>query len=482
MEMKEIRAQLGGWSKLSFHSKVLLVFILVNPIIDVLTSIGKREFGISISLGIIVKGLFLLFMVLTLLFHKGGTRFMKAAKVMILVLGLYSIVHVLLAYMNFGAGNAVTSIITLIKAFYLPVILLSLQGFIQRDELSIIIRHLFYVAVFIAAIIALAILTGTDYAAYKHNKLGTVGWFFAANEVSALLGILTPILIYFVLETNRLHLAIKTLLMGLYIFIYYQIGTKVVALSVILTLSYMLVLLVIRKSRNRNTQVSSKIVSITVLLVVGIALIPVTPIGHNINVHSGIIDNRLDNEMQEQNEIGEEEDFESVEDIEKDFFNSDFDAEEYKITSLIFSSRDHYFSVRKMIFDRAPDLSKVFGQTQFAVTDSGEIKSYTAEIDYVDIFFNFGLAGSILYWSIVLGMIGYAISAAARNKLIFRTGSRIPYYICGILLGMGIALFAGHVFVSPAVSFYVGVLILLLYIEATETRIKREGAPFYNEY
>lgn len=473
MEQKVKSAGVREWGTLSFHSKVLLVFILINPIIDVLTSIGKREFGISISLGIIVKGLFLMFMVLNLLMHKSESRFNKAAKIMIYVLAAYSVIHVLLAYMNFGMGNTVIAITTLIKTFYLPVIILSLQGFIQRDELHVIARYLFYVAVFISAIIAVAILTGTDYGAYKHNKLGTVGWFFAANEVSALLGILTPILMYYVLETEKLHLMLKTLLMGLYIFIYYQIGTKVVALSVILTASFMLALFFIRKAKNKNLRISSKVISIAVVLFLGIGMIPLTPIGYNINVHSGIVDNRLEDVR---DDLMEEQEYETIEDIEKDFINSGLSEKEYRIVSMIFSSRDHYFAVRKFIFDKAPVLNRIFGQTQFAETDSGEIKAYNAEIDFVDIHFNFGLAGSILYWGIVLGALGYALFTAARRKLIFIPGSRIPYYICGILLGMGIALFAGHVFVSPAVSFYLAILILLLYIEATEYTNDREGA------
>lgn len=465
MEMKEKRTRRSEWSTLSFQSKMLLVFILINPIIDVITSIGKREFEISISLGIIVKGLFLMFMVLNLLLHKSATKFNKAAKIMIIVITIYSVIHVLLAYINFGLGNTVTVVTTLIKTFYLPVIILSLQEFIQREELPVIARYLFYVAIFIATIIAVAILTGTDYGAYKYNKLGTVGWFFAANEVSALLGILTPILMYYVLETGRLHLAVKTILMGLYIFIYYQIGTKVVALSVILTASFMIVLFIIRKARNRNLAIFSRMVAITAILLMAIVMVPVTPIGHNINVHSDIVDSRLDDAKEDSTE---EQDYESIEDIEEDFINSDLSEREYRIASMIFSSRDHYFVVRKYIFDEAPVLNRVFGQTQFAETDKGEIKSYIAEIDFVDIYFNFGFAGSVLYWGIVLGTLGYALYTAARKKLIFITGSRIPYYICAILLGMGIALFAGHVFVSPAVSFYLGVVILLLYIEATE--------------
>lgn len=478
MEMKEKRVRGSEWSTLSFYSKVLLVFILTNPVIDVLTSIGKREFEISISLGIIVKGLFLMFMVLNLLIQRSASKFNKVAKIMIIVLGVYSVIHVLLAYMSFGLGNTVTVITTLIKSFYLPVIILSLQGFIQREELVVIARYLFYVAIFIATIIAVAILTGTDYGAYKYNKLGTVGWFFAANEVSALLGILTPILMYFVLETGRLHLAVKTMLMGVYIFIYYQIGTKVVALSVILTAFFMIVLFLIRKARNRNLAIFSKMMAITVILLMAIGMVPVTPIGHNINVHGDIVDSRLDDPKEDSSE---EQDYESIEDVEEDFINSDLSEREYRIASMIFSSRDHYFIVRKFIFDEAPVISKVFGQTQFAETDKGEIKSYIAEIDFVDIYFNFGIAGSILYWGIVLGTLGYALYTAARKKLIFVPGSRIPYYICAILLGMGIALFAGHVFVSPAVSFYLGVVILLLYIEATEFINDGKELQVYNE-
>ena len=102
------------------------------------------------------------------------------------------------------------------------------------------------------------------------------------------------------------------------------------------------------------------------------------------------------------------------------------------------------------------------------MTNNNQIKSYIIEIDYFDIFFNFGIIGSLFYWLIVLGSLGYSIKRAFKNWKLLEAGSVVPYYICAVGLAFGIAMFAGHVFVSPAVSFYLALLISILFAQTNE--------------
>lgn len=469
MEIKKRKSILGEWKELSIYSRILLVFILLNPVIDVLTSVGKRELGLSISVGIISKGIFLAFILISFILTKSTSKFRKYAKIILFIFIGYAIIHVGNAYVNFGLIKTITVITTLIKTFYLPMVLLSLESFIQKDEVHIILRYLAYVAIFIIGIIAISLLTGTSYNAYQYNKLGTVGWFYAANEISALLGIFTPVLIYYLLDKDKISIVFKSLFMAIYIFLYYQIGTKVVAMSVIITATFMLMLLVGRKIKTRKLKIGKQMTSMSIILVLSIGLIPITPIGYNLNVHNSIVNSKLDMFKDENLEMENKEKYDSIQEIKRDFLDSNITETEYRIISLIFSSRDQYFAVRKYIYDQSDVMMKLFGQTQFATTKQGEIKSYIVEIDFIDIYFNNGLIGSLIYWVIVMGVIGSALIATIRKKNIFIVGSRIPFYLCAILLGFGIAMFAGHVFVSPAVSFYLAVLILLFYVDATKS-------------
>ncbi|MBO1266322.1 O-antigen ligase family protein [Proteiniclasticum sp. SCR006] len=457
----KVKEEIIHFKLLEPYTRVLIAFILLNPVMDVITSIGIREFGISLSIGIAAKGLFLLYTLYTFISRRSLSASDKAAKVLLILFLVYAVVHSIFSTRNFGFSRMITGSITMVKTFYLPFLVLSLNRLIEKKDVPYIIRMLVYGGIFVASIMALSMLTDTDYNAYKYGKTGSVGWFFAANEVSALLGILTPILIYYVLEKTKLHSIFKVLLLGIYTFLYYQIGTKVVALSVIMTLLYLILLHAVRKARSRKTPILKPLVTISLLLLLSIGLVPVTPIGINLNLHNNLLIDQYKDNIDEENA-------ESEEDIKEDFGIEGLLDNEEALMSLVFSGRDEYFTVRKFIYDRAAPAEKLFGLTQFARTDKEEIKSYIIEIDYFDIFFNFGIIGSLFYWLIVLGSLGKSMKRIFRDWLVLKPGSPLPYYICSVILAFGIALFAGHVFVSPSVSFYLAVIIGILTAETKE--------------
>lgn len=454
---------MSQFKMLNAYTRILIVFILINPVIDVITSIGIREFNITLSIGILLKGLFLIYTVFSFLRIRSTSKLDKIAKYIFLTFIIYTALHSILSLQNFGLSRMATSVVTMVKTFYLPLIILSLHKLIDQKDIILLTRALVYSGVFVVSIIALSLLTGTDYDAYKFEKVGTVGWFYAANEVSALLGILTPLLIYFILEQVKAHPVVKIIIIAAYTFLYYQIGTKVVALSVIMTLLYVLFLLIIRKLRDKKLSILKPTITISVLFILSMGFVPVTPIGINLNLHNEIAIDRYEDNIDEENP-------ESDEDIKNDFGIEEIHYNEEILMDLVFSGRDAYFTVRKFIYDRATPAEKLFGLTQFAKTDSGEIKSYIIEIDYFDIFFNFGIIGSLFYWVIVLGALGYAVRNVLKHRNIFEPGSALPYYLCSVLLAFGIAMFAGHVFVSPFVSFYLALIISILTVESTNMK------------
>ncbi len=461
-----IKNDISQFKTLNAYTRILIVFILINPIIDVITSIGIREYNITLSIGILLKGLFLIYTVIAFLRTSSTSKIDKIAKYILFAFIIYAAVHSLLSLQSFGFSRTVSGGITMVKTFYLPLVILSLYKLIDKKDITLLTRALVYSAAFVASIIALSMLTGTDYNAYKYGKTGTVGWFFAANEVSALLGILTPILIYFILEKLKANPVVKIMIISAYTFLYYQIGTKVVALSVIMTVFYVIVLFILRKVKDRKLYILKPVVTLSVLFIVSMGLVPVTPIGINLNLHNRLIIDRYEDNIDEENP-------ESDEDIKNDFGIEEILDNEEVLMSLVFSGRDEYFTIRKFIYDRASTTEKLFGLTQFAVTNNNQIKSYIIEIDYFDIFFNFGIIGSIFYWVIVLGSLGYAVRNAFRNWRIFEPSSILPYYLCSVILAFGIAMFAGHVFVSPSVSFYLALIISILTVESNNKNNKK---------
>ena len=52
-------------------------------------------------------------------------------------------------------------------------------------------------------IICLAQLTRTQFTSYTFDKLGHAGWFYAANEIGAILAITSPLIIYEVIKIEK---------------------------------------------------------------------------------------------------------------------------------------------------------------------------------------------------------------------------------------------------------------------------------------
>lgn len=442
--------------------KILVGLILLGPIIDILTSVGKREIGLDLSLGILLKGIFLVYVSLKILFAKTKNKAERLIRIALFIIIGYGAVHFSVVYFYYGRGFAVGSVVTLAKTFYLPILMLGLIHSLQRKDIEWVRASMVLSALIIMGSMAISVLTGTGYDAYKYNKLGTVGWFFAANEVSAFIGILTPIVLYYILHKLKTSIALKVLLLGSYIYLYYQIGTKVVGLSVLLISLFLLFFLLIAKFWRKEKKVFQQGAVLVIMFIMGISFIPITPVGFNMNIHLDIIEN-IPEPSQEEPGDTENDDFEDGFNMEEVLLNNP------KVLSFIFSGRDRYFAVRRYLYREADSVQKILGLSQFAPNDEGEVNSYIIEIDFLDIYFNYGIVGSLLYWGMIFSVLGVSIYRVVKRKLLFEQNGVILYDVCAIFLSMGIAMFAGHVYVSPSVSIYIALYIALLYKETEHT-------------
>lgn len=484
---EKLRGFLEEFKDCGIGGKLLVLYILISPIIDILTSIGRREFHITISAGIILKGILLALVLFFYFKEKSQNRLEQFLKGILVLFVLYGMIHLWLAYAFYGLSRALVALVTLVKTFYLPLLSISLYKLISREDLPLIKRTLFYSVAFIIGSIIIAMLTGTGYASYRWIKMGTVGWFYAGNALSATLALLTPFVVYYVMEKARMSIGKSLLIVTLYTWVFYQIGTKVVALSVILTMGFLLLVMILKKVVYSKITVKRYLISLGLLLIISVALVPVSPVGYNINAHQAIVDNHgVDEVVFELEESiiiamkdnlesldslnppneGEFSSPESAKDALKRYSFGEMTENQRRLVRLIFSGRDGYFFMRLFHYDHSSFIQKVFGGTQFSVSVNGEIKSYMVEIDYFDIYFNFGFIGTLLYWVMFFAVLINGVYYSLKNKQLFKEGSGIPYYICAIIMAFGIGSFAGHVFVSPAVSFYLAIITTLLILES----------------
>lgn len=260
---------------------------------------------------------------------------------------------------------------------------------------------------------------GLGYPMYSHNNIGSKGFFFAGNETSVLLVILSSILAYKFWIQNR----IKTyfLLFIITLFIGFTISSKTGMLGVLLT--FMLIPL---KSSNFSFSLK-KLKRIVIVLFIVLPLF-------FLSAYKILLDMPI-------------------------FLRFKFFWEKLDILTFVFSNRNNFFSKALATYRNEYNvLEKIIGvgQTKYELLNKNSI----VEIDVADIFFSYGFIGLMLFIALISYII-FKASLLKRNK-------RYPYaglvYLM-ILILLGISTIAGHVFSSGMAAIYLGLLFSLMYIK-----------------
>jgi len=127
-------------------------------------------------------------------------------------------------------------------------------------------------------------------------------------------------------------------------------------------------------------------------------------------------------------------------------------VETNKTVSYLFSGRTVYFENAAQNFAKATPAQKIFGMG-YATSFKSEKKAKLVEMDYVDIFFQFGFIGTIVYLAPLLYCLIYLIGLFLM-KFKAMWSFKWAMLVSGVVLGFGMALMTGHVIEAPSVSIY----------------------------
>ena len=422
--------------------KLIYIFLLLQPFIDLVTSIMTRfEVGV-ISLGIIVRGVFILCMIIYLMFFC-NTKYRRGSIFVVVLLAIYVCLYFftkteLLTNFTFF----VSDIIYLFKYMYFIVLFITMFNFYEQYKLEYKkIINIFLINLFIfSLLIIIPYLTNTSFSSYAENRGdGVVGWFYAANDISVILVSLFPFIIYKLNEKINFKLIILSILV---IFSCLLIGTKVAYFGIVLTLilSVFYYLFYIKK-KWKNILI--------ILIILGGTLL----IGNSSSV-IGNIKNRVE-KYEEYQETGT-----NIKEGNNDIVVKEDDS---AASIVLLSSRDRLLRNTYEIYKTRSFGEKVFGigfSNRESINNTKIEK--LVEMDFFDVLFHGGIALVLLY-AIPFLMIGICfIKFFIKNKLnIHLTGWMSGYLI---ILGLGISTLSGHVFSSPSVLIYYA-LILIMFIE-----------------
>lgn len=396
-------------------TKLLSIFILLQPILDLITGLCVHLLDFNITIGIVIRVLFLLFIMYTsVIIYKN-----KLSLYVYITVFIYALLY-LTGIIIYKDGVLFQEIQGLVKVFYFPLILISLYDL--KDEFRVSKMTLFTTLFLYLILILGPNILGLGFKSYQITKSGTLGFFNSANEISGIISILTPVM--FIILKDLKNNILKVLFAIIYIIVILTIGTKTPLLTLLITIvfSYLYYMSTCIKKKTYKPLVVSGLVIIAVLCSL-LLVIPKTNFYKNIKVHL---------------------DYLEVDNVFEVF------KEQELVDHFIFSQRLTFLEKKAALYSDSSLYENLFG---IGYTNDNETTKLI-EMDYFDILYSHGIVGFILFFTIYFLTL-YKISKDKQRLTFERYMLKLSIFLILIL-----SLFTGHIITAPAVSLIAIILIL----------------------
>ena len=399
-------------------NKILSIFILLQPVLDLITGICVNVLNTNVTLGIIIRILFLaILMYITVFIYKKKISLWTYLSII-----FYSCFY-LFGIILYNDGLIFQEIQGLVRVFYFPLILISLYDL--KDEIKISNMTLITTLIMYLVFIFIPITLNIGFKSYQITKSGTLGFYNSANEISGIISLLTPIL--FILLKEKGKYLLKGILLLVYLIVILTIGTKTPLLSLLITLGISFLYLICNAVKKKKYKL---IATSTIIIILGlislILVIPKTNFYKNIEVHLDFLE--VDNIL-------------------------DVFKEKELIDHFIFSQRLTFLDNKNKVYSNSSTYEKLFG---IGYTNNS-IMTKQIEIDYFDILYNHGIIGFIIFFGIYAYVFIKVLKERNKDK------SYENYMLkTSIFLVILLSFFTGHIITAPAVSIFAITLILSL--------------------
>lgn len=408
---------MNAWIKKNFNT-LLIIFILLQPILDLITGFGIHIWKMDITIGIIIRMIFLLVILYSVMFvYKKKQNWLYYG--ILIVYGLLYVLGIILFKDGVGLFSEIQG---LCRVFYFPVLLIALYSI--KDEIKISKMTLMVVLVTYLVCILVPNCLNLGFETYEITKAGTLGFFNSANEISGIISQLTPIMILIFVSSKKIIPAV--IISCIYLYVILTIGTKTPLLSLGITIFFTYLWFIYNAVKvKKYKRIGISLIALVLFTIALILILPKTTFYKNIETHLNYL--KLDN----------------VTEVFED---------EKLVDHFIFSSRLKFMKERQQDYMDGNIYQKLFGIGYL----NNQKEAKAVEMDYFDIYYNHGIIGFILFF----GMYGYFfyLIMKERRKLDFE---QYMLYI-SILLSIFLSFFTGHIITAPAVSILVTVLLLML--------------------
>lgn len=431
------------------YSIFLMIFILIQPILDLSTSLSMYLLDTSLTPGIIIRMLIIFINSLFIIYackYKENRKFLF----FLIITAIFFIIHFIINMQLKPVFSLFAEASNIAKVVYLIVMLFAfIIAFKDLREHNLLNKYfpsnVFIASLIINVVMVLASITGTGILSYDAlDKFGHSGWFFAANELSTLLAIILPIILW---VTTRNREGYKALIFWLASILTIGsltiIGTKAGYLAVVGSLVVLIVALILERYLHNNKRGTLLNLMIAVLILcIYIGSTKMLPVYINTNVQYEIT--REDQSLPDTNDTDD-----TPEEVDTP------ETTEPTVEDVVYSGRDRFNDMHSEYFKDAPLIQKIFGM---GYAGNYEDNPIIIERDFHDLFYQFGYLGFAL---IFLPIIYYAIRTLITGLFSMSQLLSLKYLmlLSSTALGFGIAFIAGHTLVAPAVSTYLALVI-----------------------
>ena len=439
--------------ELDLKEKIIFIFFLSLPIVDLLTSLSTRFLDFPITIGIVVKGLSLVFVLYYMLFHGQG-KYRKYTIAYLIGILLFAAIYFLTKPDIWSISGLFEEIINAFKYLYFPIMTPCLYIlFHNLDVKARLIKYIITINCFsYTALMLIPYFTGTGFSSYEWNFGGTTGWFYAANEIGAILSVLS-ICIFDLMDNNKKW---KILLAAPIIYSVSIMGTKVSYIGIIASVMVSILIFILSHKKNRYVLPSSLLAILLVCCVSSVAI-------ENMDTLAGM-DPLPPSSTEIETEVSTEveDPLEHIPQTTIDYIRS---HQLLSVVNRITSNRLLYFMENWKPYVGGGITTILFGlgwapRTNIDYTYYKQL----VEIDILDILLHYGIIGFLVYF------IPFVYLAYKLIRNIKKVSISSYAYILATLLGLGISCIAGHVLGAPSVSIYLALLIVLV-IRRTEEKV-----------
>lgn len=403
---------------------IFIVFLYLQPVIDIMTGVMLNYFNSSFILSFILKIAFLLFMLYYICFIK------KKKLKYIIIIFIYCLCFLLTNLFFKGKASIFIELENLIKVIYLPISFIFVSQLLKEREFKI--KHLYIILGIYMLFIFIPNLFHLGFKSYSYAKLGSVGLFYSANAIGSILSFLFPIMLSFFI--NKKYKKSLIVFLGVYLLIILKMGTKIPIVCIIFVIIYYLILMVTYLIKNNKKRY---LIGLILILLIGIVciikILPSTEFYKNLVIHLNFLK-----------------------------IKSFSDLLTFKnIDHFIFSSRLKFLRHSFKLYFSSSFLQKIFGLGY--IMDGKALK--TSEMDFFVTLIHQGIIGFIVIYFMYFKYIFLIIKKYFSNFKVNFYNIELSSFVLSAFISGFCAFFSGHVLDVPSISIFVVLIVLILYFK-----------------